>query len=450
MFDDRYLLVRAASLYITVMATGAVWLWRRPTGRAVAAAVLASFWNVPVVLALHLAAVHVGWWHFDARGGLLLGMPVELYLSWVWLWGAVLALGFPSLPLGAVLVVALAADLVLMPAATPVVRLGPAWIVGEAVGLLAGLLPGQLLARWTLRDERLAERAVLQVVAFTGLLMFVLPAIVIDGSRGTWVNPAARPAWQLSLIAQALALPALLGLTAVQEFVSRGAGTPVPFDPPRRLVTTGVYAYVRNPMQLSAVVLLFLFGLVLRNAWVSAAGLMAHLYSVGLAGSDEDEDLRRRFGEDWITYRRAVRRWVPRLRPWHRTDRPSARLFVAEGCGMCRQVGRWFEQREARRLAIVPAETYAPGALRRITYEPGDGTRAVSGVEAVARALEHIHLGWALLGWVLRLPVVHEFAQLVVDASGGAPRQIGSTEAFRVPDSETGVMRQHTKSTLKN
>jgi protein-S-isoprenylcysteine O-methyltransferase Ste14 len=436
MFDDRYLLVRAASLYITVMLTGAVWVWRRPTSRAVTGAVLASFWNVPVVLALHLAAVHFGWWQFDARGGLLLGMPVELYLSWVWLWGAVFALAFPSLPLGAVLLVALAADLVLMPAATPVVRLGSAWMLGEVIGLLVGVLPGQLLARWTSRDERLTERAVLQVLAFTGLLLFVLPAIAIDGSGSPWLNPASRPAWEVSLLVQALAFPALLGLTAVQEFVARGAGTPVPFDPPLRLVTTGVYAYIRNPMQLSAVVLLMLLGLVLQNVWVSAAGIMAHLYSAGLAGWDEDEDLRRRFGEDWIAYRRGVRGWVPRLRPWHRTDRPPARLFVADGCGMCREVGRWFEQRGARQLAIVPAESRASRALTRITYDPGDGTGAASGVEAVARALEHIHLGWALLGWLLRLPGLCQFAQLLTDASGGQPRKIAVA-------SETGHSELH-------
>jgi protein-S-isoprenylcysteine O-methyltransferase Ste14 len=437
MFDDRYLLVRAASLYIPVMLTGVLWVWRRPTARAVAGAGLASLWNVPVVLALNLAAVHFGWWQFDARGGLLLGIPVDLFLSWVWLWGVVLALAFPSLPLGAVLVVAFAADVVLMPAATPVVRLGPWWMLGEVVGLLGGLLPGQLLARWTSRDERLAERAVMQGLAFTALLMFVLPAIVIAGSGGTWLNPTTRPAWQLSLIAQALALPALVGVTAVQEFVARGAGTPVPFDPPRRLVTTGVYAYLRNPMQLSAVVLLCLLGIVLRNPWVSAAGVMAHFYSAGLAEWDEDKDLRQRFGEDWIAYRRGVRGWVPRFRPWHRHDRLSASLFVAEGCGMCRDVGRWFERRGARQLTIVAADTHPSGALVRITYEPGDGTRAAAGMEAVARALEHVHLGWALLGWLLRLPVICQLAQLLADASGAEPRQIGSAGACQPGDRET-------------
>ena len=89
---------------------------------------------------------------------------------------------------------------------------------------------------------------------------------------------------------------------------------------------------------------------------------------------------------------------------------------------MCRDVGQWFAARGARQLAIVPAESHTSGALTRITYDPGDGSRDATGVEAVARALEHIHLGWALAGCLLRLPVVCQLAQLLTDASGGEPR----------------------------
>ena len=53
-----------------------------------------------------------------------------------------------------------------------------------------------------------------------------------------------------------------------------------------------------------------------------------------------------------------------------------------------------------------------------------DVTGAATGVEALARALEHVHLGWTLLGFLLRLPVVAQLAQLLVDASGGEPRRI--------------------------
>src|SRR5207244_4872557 len=222
-----------------------------------------SLWNLPVVLALNLLAVHLRWWRFDAHGGLFLGMPVELYLAWAWLWGAIPALAFPAAPLSVVMVFALAVDVALMPAAAPVIRLGPSWWLGEVIGLAIGVLPGQLLARWTLRDERLVARTCLQMIAFAGLLLFVLPAAAIGGSATAWVNPATRPAWQINLLAQALAVPALFGLTPVQEFAARGGGAPVPFDPTRRLVTTGVYAYIRNPMQTSAVVLLLMWGAVL-------------------------------------------------------------------------------------------------------------------------------------------------------------------------------------------
>src|SRR5713101_3156034 len=105
---------------------------------------------------------------------------------------------------------------------------------------------------------------------------------------------------------------------------------------------------------------------------------------------------------------------------------------------MCREVGRWFERRGARQLAIVQAETHPSGSLMRITYEPGDGTRDATGVEAVARALEHIHLGWALLGCLLRLPIIGQFAQLLTDASGGGPRKIAVTRGRQVCDSSIG------------
>jgi protein-S-isoprenylcysteine O-methyltransferase Ste14 len=265
---------------------------------------------------------------------------------------------------------------------------------------------------------------VLQVFAFTGLTLFLLPAIAITGSGTSWMSPFDLPMWQFSLFVQLLMLPAVMGLTAVQEFVTRGHGTPVPFDPPKRLVTTGIYAFVANPMQLSAVILLVCLGIMLRNVWVAAAGVMAHLYSVGLAGWDEEEDLRARFGDDWITYRRSVRRWLPAFRPWRRPDLPPAQLFVAAGCDMCRQVAQWFERRGIVGLCIVPAETHPSGALRRITYDPCDGTSAVCGIAAVARALEHVHFGWAFLGVLLRLPIVLELAQLLADASGAEPRSI--------------------------
>jgi protein-S-isoprenylcysteine O-methyltransferase Ste14 len=435
--DDRHLLVRAAALYITVLLTLAVWIFREkgsggvlpparqnPSRPLLAGAVLAFAWNLPVLLLLNVAAQRYGWWHFNAEGGLLLGVPVDFLLAWAWLWSVVTLLAFPTVSLAAVVPLALAFDLVLMPAGAPVLQLGPNWLIGEAAGLVAGLVIGQLFARWTMRDERLVTRATMQVLTFSGIMLFVLPAIIVEATGGLATRQFERPLWQISALAQLLAIPGILGLSAVQEFVTRGGGTPVPFDPPKHLVTSGIYAYVRNPMQLSAVLLLILLGAVMQNAWVAAAGLMAHIYSMGLAGWDEDDDLRQRFGTAWTAYRNGVRSWMPRVRPWHPRDRPDAVLFVAASCDTCSEVGRWFRQRGACGLAIAAAEHHPSRALTRITYESSDGTYSASGIEAVARAMEHVHLGWALLGGFLRLPAVRQMAQLLIDASGGEPRRI--------------------------
>ena len=65
-------------------------------------------------------------------------MPADLYLAWAC--GAA-AIALPDLHLAALAVIAVAVDIALMPAAAPVLRLEPAWLIGEAVAVAAALLP---------------------------------------------------------------------------------------------------------------------------------------------------------------------------------------------------------------------------------------------------------------------------------------------------------------------
>jgi hypothetical protein len=182
-------------------------------------------------------------------------------------------------------------------------------------------------------------------------------------------------------------------------------------------------------MQTAAVLLLAGWGAILGSPWVAAAGLMGHLYSAGIAAWDETEDLEKRFGPPWRAYRAAVRRWCPRWRPW----RPAAaggadcrqgpaRLYLARGCGPCSELARWFARRRPVGLLLLAAEDHPSRDLERLTYDPGDGASGEEGIAALARGLEHLHLGWALLGWCLRLPLIRPFLQLVADASGAGPR----------------------------
>ncbi|MGH7856994.1 MAG: methyltransferase family protein, partial [Candidatus Binatia bacterium] len=97
-------------------------------------------------------------------------------------------------------------------------------------------------------------------------------------------------------------------------FTAVGRGTPAPFDPPRRLVTSGPYAWTRNPIYVA--VPLILFGEAL---WFGSGALLAygvilllgfHLRVVYY----EEPKLRRSFGAAFDEYCAAVPRWIPRRR----------------------------------------------------------------------------------------------------------------------------------------
>jgi len=182
-------------------------------------------------------------------------------------------------------------------------------------------------------------------------------------------------------------------------------------------------------MQLSLALVLVAWGAILHSAWIVSAGAMAVIYGVGLAASDEGSDLATRFGVPWRAYRRRVHSWLPRWRPYHPsdetgTDTAPAALYVAAGCGPCSEVACWFTVRKPRGLEIVAAELHPQRDLTRITYDPRDGSPEEEGVAAVARALEHVHLGWAMVGWTMRLPGLRPVLQLLTDASGAEPRVV--------------------------
>jgi protein-S-isoprenylcysteine O-methyltransferase Ste14 len=380
-------------------------------------------WCFVSLLGVNALAVRMGWWSFPNAELGLFGFPLEMHVGWALLWGAIPALMLPRARLTLVVVALVMLDLLTMPPLAPALHLGPSWLLGEAVAVAATLVPAQLLFRWTRDDTHLAARVTFLCASFGSIMLVVLPSVILAHTGGSWSVLAGRPEWLTSLALQLLALPAALGVSAVQEFAVRGGGTPVPFDAPKRLVTSGAYAYVSNPMQLGNSLLLLGLGAWLSSWWVAAAGAMSVVYSAGLAAWDEGGDLERRFGAPWRDYRAHVRAWIPRWRPYAAPERRAV-LYVSATCGKCQQVARWFRARGTVALTITPAEHHPTRDLERITYDPGDGTPEVQGIHAVARALEHINFAWAMVGMIARLPVLSAAIQALLDASGAGPQRI--------------------------
>jgi protein-S-isoprenylcysteine O-methyltransferase Ste14 len=420
---ERAIAVRAEALYVPIVAALLGGRLRRQPPRQFAACLLSFLWTLPTILVLQRINQWAGWWSYSTDGPALCGMPLELYLGWVALWGLVPQLVFPRTRLWVVAAVMVSLDVVAMPMCAPVVTLGSRWMVGESVAVALVLVPALCIARWTGTDTSLPWRAAMQVATSGLIFLYLCPELVFALRPGAgWQRLFAMPSWQRQLWLQIVLLCAIPGVAAVMEFAQRGLGTPIPYDPPKRLVTSGIYRYVANPMQLSCAVVMTLWAAMLGNAWLLIPAAISIVYSAGLAEWDERDDLAKRFGEDWRTYRDVVRSWRIRWTPY--AAGPAAKLYVARTCEPCSEVRAWLEARESTGLQLVDAETLAAGSIRRIRYVPADGSGEVEGVRAIGRALEHLNLGWALAGATLRLPVVWWIVQTVMDAAGLGPRTI--------------------------
>lgn len=130
----------------------------------------------------------------------------------------------------------------------------------------------------------------------------------LDSATG-WRGPRLRWLGAALLIAG-------FGLAAWCSILFRaiGGGTPHPFAAKtQRLVTTGPYAVVRNPMMYGVGAILIGLALLLGSAglWFGL-GLFILFVALFVPGYEE-RDMERRFGEEYRSYCREVPRWLPRL-----------------------------------------------------------------------------------------------------------------------------------------
>jgi protein-S-isoprenylcysteine O-methyltransferase Ste14 len=112
----------------------------------------------------------------------------------------------------------------------------------------------------------------------------------------------------------------LLGLVPLVEsfgrFALMGLGTPAPVAPTQRLVVTGFYRYVRNPMYLGVLAIILGNALVLETGGVFAYAAVVALGFVLFVMGYEEPTLRRQFGAEYEAFCKNVPRWIPRLTPW--------------------------------------------------------------------------------------------------------------------------------------
>lgn len=113
----------------------------------------------------------------------------------------------------------------------------------------------------------------------------------------------------------------------------------------------------------------------------------------------------------------------------------AAVAYVAETCELWTEVGGWLVRRRPIGLRVEAAERSGQSLLR-FTYIGADGfPRRRS--RWVTRAAERLHLGWAVAGWLVRMPGVGWVLQPITDAVGGGPRELAGERTGWTPETVT-------------
>jgi protein-S-isoprenylcysteine O-methyltransferase Ste14 len=162
------------------------------------------------------------------------------------------------------------------------------------------------------RRRRLIVTPIAAIIFFGIITFFVFCSFWVD----SWLNLPYLPyAWWRYAIAAVLFIGGIgLGATTVTKFFST-RGTPVPTNPPPKLITTGLYACIRNPMALGMLLLLeglgFYFGSL--SLIIFFAPLPVVLYAIYIKLVEEPE-LELRFGREYIEYKKRVPMFIPGLK----------------------------------------------------------------------------------------------------------------------------------------
>lgn len=198
---------------------------------------------------------------------------------------------------------------------------------GGTLGAGALVRWGRLPVEWALRGPfafrpsapasrgRHVGRTLAQLIMFWGLFLVVLPALIVVVERRWGLHVELPVGFRAAGLAVLIAASGL-GVWSAVSMSTSGEGTPLPALTARRLVISGPYAFVRNPMALAGIAQGAAVGMLLSSWPVIVYALCGSIIWNTAVRPPEEDDLRRRFGDEFDRYAAAVRCWLPRALPY--------------------------------------------------------------------------------------------------------------------------------------
>lgn len=281
-----------------------------------AGAFLAYVWQFQARLILNIVALQMGFWQFEVTGSLIYGVPVDIIIGQSLLFGPIVVLWGMSRHPVFMTMLAVTLDVFIITNVPALYSAGHDWILAVLVINLLAVIPSLLLGESTASNTKLRLRALMQAIGWICLLAWLFPSLVFENGFGSWSKFLDRSILLNLLYLSPLLAPGWILGRALYEFTAKGEGTAFPYDPPKRLVTTGIYARISNPMQLGVCLFMGYWGYVLGSFHVSLSAIVAIMLFVVFKNVCNGSSAVGRREPFWALYNNEVPKWVPRLKPW--------------------------------------------------------------------------------------------------------------------------------------
>lgn len=155
-----------------------------------------------------------------------------------------------------------------------------------------------------------------QIVVVWTLILVVFPSLVIQVEDKLGITRFDFPFQKIIAAIFFLAI-SVIGVSGAVTMAKVGRGTPLPLDATTKLVVSGIYGFVRNPMAISGIGQALAVALFLGSPLVFAYAILGGAIWQMIFRPLEENDLRQNFGADYETYQKNVRCWIPRRRPFN-------------------------------------------------------------------------------------------------------------------------------------
>ncbi len=138
----------------------------------------------------------------------------------------------------------------------------------------------------------------------------VLIGTLVVGIALSLLSPIRLFPLSYSVLGVAIVIAGAIFLTRGIKTFSQAGGSPDPEHAPTKLVTFGPYSYTRNPMYVGMVLLSLGTTVIFASPYFLILTLVLALMINYFSILPEELILEERFGQEYVEYKKRVRRWL--------------------------------------------------------------------------------------------------------------------------------------------